>query len=181
MRHPFIELFHLSNLLHLPMWSEVKVAQLCLWNPMDYRLPGSSVHGILQARTLEWAGVPFSRGSSQPRDRIPVSHIAGRFFTVRATSEVLNAKERSNYCTIALISNASKVMLKILQARDNMWTKNFQMFKLDLEKAEEPEIELPTSTGSQKSKRIPEKHLLQLYWLCQSLWLCRSQQNVENS
>ena len=45
-------------------------------------------------------------------------------------------------------------MLKILQARDNMWTKNFQMFKLDLEQAEEPEIELPTSTGSQKSKRI---------------------------
>ena len=46
---------------------------------------------------------------------------------------------------------------------------NFQMFKLDLEKAEEPEIKLPTAVGSSKSKRVPEKHLLLLYWLCQSL------------
>ena len=54
-----------------------------------------------------------------------------------------------NYHTIALISHASKVMLKILQARlPNMGTVNFQMFKLVLEKAEEPEIKLPTSTGS---------------------------------
>ena len=53
---------------------------------------------------------------------------------------------------------------------------NFQMFKLDLEKAEEPEIKLPTSTGSLKGKRVPEKHLLLLYWLCQSIWLCGSQQ-----
>ena len=44
-----------------------------------------------------------------------------------------------------------------------MRTENFQMFKLDLEKAEEPKIKLPTSTGSQKSKRVPEKHLLLLY------------------
>ena len=52
-----------------------------------------------------------------------------------------NAKECSIYLTIALISHTSKVMLKILQAR-------LQMFKLDLEKAEEPEIKLPTSVGS---------------------------------
>ena len=58
-----------------------------------------------------------------------------------------NAKECSNYYTIALISHASKVMLKILQF-SNMWTVNFQMFKLDLEKAEEPEIKLPTFVGS---------------------------------
>ena len=49
------------------------------------------------------------------------------------------------------------------------------MFKLDLEKAEKAEIKFPTSIGSQKSKRIPEKHLL-LHWLHQSFWLCRSQQ-----
>ena len=48
---------------------------------------GSSVHGILQARILEWVAFPVSRGSSQPRDRTQVSHIAGRFFTVRATRE----------------------------------------------------------------------------------------------
>ena len=60
-----------------------------------------------------------------------------------------NAKECSNYCTIALISHASKVMLKILQAKFNsMWTENFQMFRLNLEKAEEPEIKFPTSGGS---------------------------------
>ena len=58
-----------------------------------------------------------------------------------------DAKECSNYCTIALISHASKVMLKILQARLQQYV-NFQMFKLDLEKAEEPEIKLPTSAGS---------------------------------
>ena len=60
-----------------------------------------------------------------------------------------NAKERSNYCTIALISHTSKVMLKILQATLQQYvTMNFQMFKLDLKKAEEPNIKLPTSTGS---------------------------------
>ena len=58
------------------------------------------------------------------------------------------------------------------------WTENFQMFKLDLEKAEEPEI---TLMGYWKSGRVPEKHLFLLYWLCQSLWLCGSQKTVENS
>ena len=57
-----------------------------------------------------------------------------------------NAKECSNYRTVALISHASKVMLKILQAM------NFPMFKLVLEKAEEPEIKLPTSAGSSKKQ-----------------------------
>ena len=50
-------------------------------------LPGSSVHGILQARILEWVAIPFPRGSSQPRDRIQISLIAGRFFTIWATRE----------------------------------------------------------------------------------------------
>ena len=48
----------------------------------SHGLPGSSVHGTLQARTLEWVDVPFSRGSSQSRDQTQVSHIAGGFFTV---------------------------------------------------------------------------------------------------
>ena len=55
-------------------------------------------------------------------------------------------KKCSHYHTIALISHASKVMLKILQA--STYTENFQIFKLDLEKAEEPEIKIPTSVGS---------------------------------
>ena len=66
--------------------SEVKVVQFCptLCDPTDY-----TVLGILQARILEWVAVPFSRGSSQPRDRTQVSHIAGRFFTSWATWEAL--------------------------------------------------------------------------------------------
>ena len=60
-----------------------------------------------------------------------------------------NAKECSNYHTIALISHASKVMLKLLQARLQQYMNcELQMFKLVLEKAEEPEIKLPTSAGS---------------------------------
>ena len=71
-----------------------------------------------------------------------------------------NAKECSNYHTIALISHASKVMLKILQAHfSNMWTVNFQLFKLDLEKAEEPEIKLPTSIGSSKKQERSRKKI----------------------
>ena len=62
-----------------------------------------------------------------------------------------------------------------------MWTDNFQMYKLDLEKAEEPEIKLPTSSGLSKSERVPEEHLFLLYWLHQNLWLCGSQQSLENS
>ena len=50
-------------------------------DPMDCSSPGSSVHGILQAGILEWVAIPFSRGSSQPRDQIQVSCNAGRFFT----------------------------------------------------------------------------------------------------
>ena len=69
-----------------------------------------------------------------------------------------NAKECSNYHTIVLISHASKVMFKILQARlQSTWTMNFQMFKLVLEKAEEPEIKLSTSTGSSKNQESSRK------------------------
>ena len=51
-------------------------------DPMDHSLPGSSVHGILQARILEWVTIPFSRGSPRPRDRIQVSFIIEGFFTI---------------------------------------------------------------------------------------------------
>ena len=50
--------------------------------PRTVALSGSSVHGILQARTLEWIAIPFSRGSSPSRNHTQVSYIAGRFFTV---------------------------------------------------------------------------------------------------
>ena len=67
----------------------VLVAQPCLTlcDPTDCSPPGFSVHGILQPRILEWIAIPFSRGTSQPRDWSLVSCIAGRFITVWATGK----------------------------------------------------------------------------------------------
>ena len=66
----------------------VLVTQSCpnLCNPTDCSLPGFSVHGILQATTLEWLALPFSRGSSRTRDQTLVSCVADRFFTIWAIS-----------------------------------------------------------------------------------------------
>ena len=76
-----------------------------------------------------------------------------------------NAKECSNYCTIALISHASKVMLKILQARLQQYV-NCEIPDVQAEfrkKAEEQEVKLPTSTESSKKQKIPDKYLLWLH------------------
>ena len=64
--------------------SESKLAQSCptLLDPMDCSLPRSSVHGIFQARVLEWVAISFSRGSPQPRNRTQASHIVRRHFTI---------------------------------------------------------------------------------------------------
>ena len=67
-----------------------KSLQSCptLWDPLDSSLPGSCVHGILQARILKWVAMPYSRGSSQPRDltqSLPSPILAGRFFTTSTT------------------------------------------------------------------------------------------------
>ena len=87
---------------------KVLVAQSCLTlcDPMDCSLPGSSVHGILQARIPEWVAIPFPRGSSWPRDQSQVSCIAGRFFS----TELLNNRN---------------VFLTVLAAR-----KDWQMWRL---------------------------------------------------
>ena len=61
-----------------------------------YSLPGSSVHGILQARTLEWVATPFSMGSSWPRDQTCVFYVAGGFFT----AEPLRKPQKNEYCQI---------------------------------------------------------------------------------
>ena len=80
--------FELKNLFTC-LWEKLKVlvsqSLLALWDPVDCSPPGSSVHGILQTRMPEWAAIPFSRGSSLPRGWIPLSCIAGRFFTTWAT------------------------------------------------------------------------------------------------
>ena len=87
---------HEGNILLLSLtWCEKKVkvlvSQSCLTlcDPMDCSLPSSSVHELFQARILEWVAIPFSRGSSQPRDWTLISHLAGRFFTICATRKAL--------------------------------------------------------------------------------------------
>ena len=64
-------------------WSKVK------WKSLSHVQLFATVHGTLQARILEWVAIPFSRGSSQPKDRTQVTHIAGRFFTSWATRDVM--------------------------------------------------------------------------------------------
>ena len=90
-------LYHLGNPKEIAScpsedteWTEVAHSCPTLCDPMDYRLPGFSVHGILRARTLEWVAISFSRGSSQPRDRTQVSCIAGRRFILWVTREDYN-------------------------------------------------------------------------------------------
>ena len=73
-------------------WSpqmEVLVSQSCpiLWDPMDCNSSGSSVHSILQGSILEWVSIPFSRGSSWPRDQTWVSCTTSRFFTIWVTRD----------------------------------------------------------------------------------------------
>ena len=88
---PLLKFFYLFILY----WKKVKVlvTQSCLTlcDPTDCSPPGSSVHGILQARILEWMAISFSRGSYWPRDWTRVSCIAGRLFTVWATREALRS------------------------------------------------------------------------------------------
>ena len=94
-------------------WSEVAQSCPTLCNPMDYSLPGSSVHGIFQARVLEWVAISFSRVSSWPKDQIQVSRIAGRRFNLWATREAKvylntsyllpNSKELSQYTKAIVI------------------------------------------------------------------------------
>ena len=83
-----------------------EVAQLCptLCDPMDCSLPGSSIHGIFQARILEWVAISFSRRSSRPRDWTQVSHIVGRRFTVWATREVLGSQVYAKTTVLPLAS-----------------------------------------------------------------------------
>ena len=92
-------------ILALPLESEREVAQSCLTlcDPMDCSLSGSSVHGIFQARLLEWIAISFSRGSSRPRNRTPVSRIAGRCLTVWATREALMTQGRGSAPYLVLV------------------------------------------------------------------------------
>ena len=91
----FSRIIHFWTRLNCFPSLEMKVSQSCLIlcdcmdcpDPMDCSLPGSSVHGILQTRILEWVAIPFSKGPSQPRKQTWVSLTDSGFFTVQATRE----------------------------------------------------------------------------------------------
>ena len=104
---------------------ETEVAQSfsTLLDPMDRSPPGSSVHGILQARTLEWVAISFSRGSSQPRDLIWISSTAGRLFAVWATREspspeILTINKPQCFFFLMLLLIKKKFMLLFHEAED---------------------------------------------------------------
>ena len=112
---------------------KVLVAQSCptLCNPMDCRLPRSSLHGISQARILEWVAISFSRLSSQPRDRSWVSCISGRFFTIWATREALRSadnttvmaesEEELKSLSVKWSSNAVQCSASLSVVSDSLW------------------------------------------------------------
>ena len=83
-----LSITNFQSLLKVKVKSEVTQSCPTLGDPMGYGLPHSSVHGIFQARVLEWVAISFSRGSFQPRDWTQVSWIVGRYFTVWATRKV---------------------------------------------------------------------------------------------
>ena len=93
-----------------------------------------------------------------------------------------NAKECSNYHTVAPISHASKVMLNILQARLQQYVNGeLQDVQAGFRKSRETRSNCLHPLDHRKSKEIPEEDLFLLHWLHQSLWLCGSQLTVENS
>ena len=109
---------------------KTKVDQSCptLCDPIDY-----TVHGILQARILQWVAFPFSSGSSQPRDQTQVSHISGRFFTNWAMREAI---------IVATICRAFKNILSsfisslLSEPPSISWGKQGREFLLTTEKEE---------------------------------------------
>ena len=116
------------------------------------------------------------------RDELLEADTNWQKLTFHSNTKKGNAKECSNYYTIALISHANKVMLKILQARlQYTWTVNFQMVKLVLEKAEEPEIKLPTSAGSSKKQESSRRNIYFCFIDYAKAFDCVDHNKLENS
>ena len=113
------------------------VAQLCLTvcDPMDYcSPPDSSVHGILQTRILEWVAIPFSRGSSRPRNQTQVSCVAGRFFTSEPPGVVfplVNYSLKKLQTPLVTITNSiGKLLIKKI-FKDSDWPSQDHLKTLD--------------------------------------------------
>ena len=130
----------------------VWVAQSCptLFNSMDCNLPGFSVHRILQARTLEWVAIPYSRGSPWPRDQTRVSCTAGRFFTIWATMQALAPKSKYYGRT----SLAAQVLRLSASSAGRGWVGGCRF---------DPWSRSATCHGGKKKKRL---------WKGQAFWRC---------
>ena len=115
-----------------PMVCVSQVSHSCptLCNPVDCSPPGSSIHGILQARILEWVAISFSRGSSQPRDRTQVSCTAGRTFNLRATREALGMY--SLWKAVQLLTHYVTMECCDSWAKGNYYAEQLGMEALDL-------------------------------------------------
>ena len=96
----------------------VSVAQLCLTlcDPVDCSPPGSSIHGISQAKILEWVAISFSRGSSRPRDQTQASCIGRQIVYHRATWEAL--KIRAAYYIHTFSQTANQKLIYVLMLKD---------------------------------------------------------------
>ena len=144
---------------HCCLWASTRWGEQELLSSCGARASHCSCFSCWGAQALE------SVGSGLVVHELSCSSACGVFSGQGAISKKGNAKECSNYRTIALILHASKVMLKILQARLQQymnWQRNQRSNCQHL-------------LDNSKSKRVPEKHLFLLYWLCQSPWLCGSQ------
>ena len=109
--HPTISSFvgpSSSCLQSFPKWSEIAQSCPTLCNPMDSSPPGYSVHGIFQARILEWVAISFSRGSSQPRDQAWVSCIADRRFTIWASREATSFPKSESFSMSRLFASGGQ-------------------------------------------------------------------------
>ena len=116
-----------------------------LCSPADCSPPWFSVHVILQARMLEWVAMLSSRESFQHRNRNSISYgswFAGKFFTTELPGKPKNVQTTEQLCSFLMLVRLCSKSFKL--GFSNTWTKNFQMYKLSLEKAEESEIKLPT-------------------------------------
>ena len=130
--------------------SVVLVAQSCptLCNPMDGRLWGSSVHGTLQARMMEWVAISYPRGSSQPRDQTHVSWIIGEFFTFWATREAILLHDRPINWETRCWGKEQWLFGKVNRPR--RWRTNVPRNQRS---------NCPRLLDHQKSKRVPEKNV----------------------
>ena len=120
---------------------------------MDCSQPGSSVHGILQARILEWVAILFSRGSSQPRDWTQVARTAGRIFTIWATREAQQTTYWFSNVFFCLYLSATLMLLLLPRSSSNLPNKHLLISRLYSSKKKKKEW-----VGEEKKNKRQTEH-----------------------